>query len=93
MTVLSSTILGLCIIVAIAVYAHRPGKFLPRMPLTMAPDLAVFAASQAVAEIDENERSGRELGANRKRFGYGSFIGTDGRPHIGVERAPFVVPT
>ena len=63
------------------------------MPLTMASDIALFAASQAVAEIDENERSGKELGANRKRFGYGSFIGTDGRPHIGVERAPFVVPT
>lgn len=93
MIVLSSTILGFYIIVAIAVYAHRPGKFLPRMPLTMASDIALFAASQAVAEIDENERSGKELGANRKRFGYGSFIGTDGRPHIGVERAPFVVPT
>ena len=92
MIVLSSTILGLYIIVAIAVYVHRPGKFLPRMPLTMASDIALFAASQAVAEIGENERSGKELGVNRKRFGYGSFIGTDSRPHVGIERAPFVVP-
>ena len=88
MIVLSSTILGLYIVVAIAVYAHRPGKFLPRMPLTMASDIALFAASKAVAEIDEY---GQDPGANRKRFGYGSFIGTDGRPHVGVERAPFVV--
>jgi hypothetical protein len=92
MIVLSSTILGLYIIVAIAVYAHRPGKFLPRMPLTMASDIALFAASQAVTEIEENEKSGKDFSANRKRFGYGSFIGTDGRPHVGVERAPFVVP-
>ncbi|KAM0708080.1 hypothetical protein Q7P35_004729 [Cladosporium inversicolor] len=92
MIVLSSTILGLYIIVAIAVYAHRPGKFLPRMPLTMASDIALFAASQAVTEIDENEKAGKDLSANRKMFGYGSFIGTDGRPHVGVERAPFVVP-
>lgn len=93
MVVLSSTILGLYIIVAIAVYSKRPGKFLPRMPLTMASDIALFAASKAVAEIDEDERSKPELGADRKRFGYGSFIGTDGRPHVGVERAPFVVST
>jgi hypothetical protein len=91
MLVLSSTILGLYIIVAIAVYAQRPGKFLPRMPLTMASDIALFAASKAVAEIDENDKSGQELGANKKRFGYGSFIGTDGRPHVGIERTLFVV--
>jgi hypothetical protein len=87
MVVLSSTILGLYIIVAIIVYAHRPGKFLPRMPLTMASDIALFAASKAVAEQEETQ----ELSAVRKRFGYGRFIGTDGRPHIGVEQAPFVV--
>lgn len=91
MVVLSSTILGLYIIVALVVYAHRPGKFLPRMPLTMASDIALFAASKAVAEIEEDGKSGQQLGADRKRFGYGSFIGTDGRPHVGVERAPFVV--
>jgi hypothetical protein len=57
----------------------------------MASDIALFAASQAVTEIDKNDKSGKNLSANRKRFGYGSFIGTDGRPHVGVERAPFVV--
>jgi hypothetical protein len=91
MVLLSSTILGLYIIVAIAVYARRPGRFLPRIPLTMASDIALFAASKAVTEIEEKERFGQEPGADRTRFGYGSFIGTDGRPHVGVERAPFVV--
>jgi hypothetical protein len=87
MVILSSTILGLYIIVAIAVYAHRPGRFLPRMPLTMASDIALFAASKAVAEQEEI----KELGECRKRYRYGGFIGTDGRPHIGIERAPFVI--
>jgi hypothetical protein len=91
MAILSSTIIGLYIVVAIAVYTHRPGKFLPRMPLTMASDLALFAASKAVGEIDEDEKSAQLSGADRKKYGYGSFIGTDGRPHVGVERAPFVV--
>jgi hypothetical protein len=92
MVVLSSTILCLYIIVAITVYAHRPGKFLPRMPLTMASDIALFAASKAVAEIDEHDNSGQNLDAHEKRFRYGRFVGTDGRPHVGVERAPFAVP-
>lgn len=93
MTILSSSIIGLYIIVAIAVYTRRPGKFLPRMPLTMASDIALFAASKAVTELDEDEKSTQESGAERKMFGYGSFIGTDGRPHVGIERAPFVVST
>jgi hypothetical protein len=93
MMILSSIILGLYIVVAIAVYARRPGKFLPRLPLNMASDIALFAASKAVTEMDEDKKSTQESGADWKRFGYGSFIGTDGRPHVGVERAPFVVST
>jgi hypothetical protein len=92
MMILSSTILGLYIIVAVAVYARRPGRFLPRIPLTMASDIALFAASKAVGETEEADMSkfGREK--QEQRFGYGSFIGVDGRPHVGVERVPFVIP-
>jgi hypothetical protein len=28
----------------------------------------------------------------RLRFGFGKFIGTDGKPHVGIERHPLVVP-
>jgi hypothetical protein len=92
MMILSSTILGLYIIVAVAVYARRPGKFLPRMPLTMASDIALFAASKAVGETEASDMSACGLEQEERRFGYGSFIGVDGRPHIGVERVPFVIP-
>jgi hypothetical protein len=92
MTILSSTILGLYIIVAIAVYARRPGKFLPRQPLTMASDIALFASSKAVREMEAVGMSNCGREKEEQRFGYGSFIGVDGRPHIGVERVPFVVP-
>jgi hypothetical protein len=97
MLILSSSILGLYIIVAVAVYAHRPGKYLPRMPLTMASDIAMFAASTALKEMEDNPDTpaqGRDtsLGGRGVRFGYGTFVGTDGKPHVGVERAPFVVP-
>ena len=92
MVILSSTILGLYIIVAIAVYARRPGKFMPRMPLTMASDIALFAASKAVGEMDASDNSKCRREKEEQRFGYGRFIGVDGRPHIGVERVPFVIP-
>lgn len=92
MTILSATILGLYIIIAVAVYMHRPGRFLPRMPLTIASDIALFAASKAVSENTPTDKSRQDLGAERERFGYGSFIGTDGKPHVGIEKAPFVVP-
>lgn len=97
MLILSSSILGLYIIVAVSVYAHRPGKYLPRMPLTMASDIAMFAASTALKEMEgsldtpQQERD-ISLGGRGVRFGYGTFVGTDGKPHVGVERAPFVVP-
>jgi hypothetical protein len=92
MIILSSTILGLYIIVAVAVYARRPGKFLPRMPLTMASDIALFAASKAVGETEAEDMWKHGLAKDEKRFGYGSFIGLDGKPHVGVEGVPFVIP-
>ncbi|GAB7330642.1 hypothetical protein MBLNU13_g02212t1 [Cladosporium sp. NU13] len=97
MLILSASILGLYVIVAIAVYAHRPGKYLPHMPLTMASDIAMFAASTAVREMENSpmasrQRHGTWLDDAGVKFGYGTFVGTDGKPHVGVERAPFVVP-
>jgi hypothetical protein len=91
MVILSSTILGLYIIVAIAVYTRRPGKFLPRIPLTMASDIALFAASKAVGEMEATDMSRCGGEEQEQRFGYGSFIGVDGRPHVGIERVPFVI--
>lgn len=100
MLILSSTILSCYIVVAVVVYARRPGNYLPRMPITMASDIAMFAASTAVKEMaDDTDRTGlyeqyRSAwhASGRARYGYGTFIGTDGKPHIGVERAPFVAP-
>jgi hypothetical protein len=97
MLILSASILGLYVIVAVAVYAHRPGKYLPRMPLTMASDIAMFAASTAAKEMEDSPMASRQshdtwLDNAGVKFGYGTFVGTDGKPHVGVERAPFVVP-
>lgn len=86
MFVIVITLLVLNIIVAIAYYAKRPKIRLPRMPNTVASVFELFKGSGLVAE-----RAAANGWKADWRFGYGSFVGTDGAPHLGIERRPFVV--
>ncbi|KAF1918845.1 hypothetical protein BDU57DRAFT_511601 [Ampelomyces quisqualis] len=97
MFIISEAILCTYVFVAVWVYARRPGRYLARMPTSLASIIALFAASTAVEDMQGTahlDRKGRarhleELGA---RYGYGSFIGAgDGRIHIGIEKVPLVV--
>ena len=96
MFAISLAILCIYAVVAAFVYTKRPGKYLPRLPTTIASVIALFAASAAVQDmrntshLDKKGRS-QHLGALDARYGYGSFIGGgDGRVHIGIEKTPFV---
>lgn len=95
MFIISEAILCTYIIVAIWVYVRRPGEYLARMPTSIAAIITLFAASAAVqdmegtSQLDKNERS-QHLERIGARYGYGSFVGADGRVHIGIEKAPFV---
>ena len=87
MFIISITILTLNLVVAMLYYVRRPKKFLPRMPTSIASVIAFIAASHAV----EDFRAGVERrGENRYR--YGKFNGTDGKPHVGIEKRVLVVP-
>ncbi|KAH7374207.1 hypothetical protein BKA64DRAFT_649216 [Cadophora sp. MPI-SDFR-AT-0126] len=83
-------LLGIQLIVAGLYYTHRPRRFLPRMPTSIASIIAFVAASRAVADFDE-KNADDENGDNH-RYAYGRFIGTDGRTHVGIERHRYVVP-
>ncbi|KAF2170915.1 hypothetical protein M409DRAFT_63940 [Zasmidium cellare ATCC 36951] len=72
------------IITTIFFYARRPWKVLPRLPSTVASNIAFFAGSHVLREIGEGGR-GREW-----TWAYGTFAGSDGRTHTGIEREPFV---
>jgi hypothetical protein len=95
MFIISETILVIYAIVAILVYFKRPGRYLPRMPTTIASVIALFAASAAVKDFErtsmltvkEREKRMEESGC---RYGYGSFVGGDGCVHVGIEKVPFV---
>ncbi|KAL9578248.1 MAG: hypothetical protein Q9212_005836 [Teloschistes hypoglaucus] len=87
MFIITATLLALNIVVAMAYWTWRPKRMLPQMPYTIASVLNMFHGSGLVKEV-ENKEDWEE----HWKFGYGRFVGTDGKPHVGVERRPFVVP-
>lgn len=96
MFAISEGILCIYAIVAIIVYLRRPGRYLARMPTSMAAVISLFAASSAVQDMrhtSQLDRKGRaeHLRLLDSRYGYGSYVGGgDGRVHIGIEKTPFV---
>jgi hypothetical protein len=93
--VMAEIILGIYVLAAICIYLWRPGKFLPRMPTSIAAVIALFAASEAVEDM-----RGTALFTRRQRrqhlanigamYGYGTFVGADGLTHEGIEKEPLV---
>jgi hypothetical protein len=96
MFIIAEAILCTYAIVAMLVYARRPGQYLARMPTSVASVIALFAASSLVQDmrdtsnLDKKERAKFFKDLNQ-HYGYGSFVGgDDGRVHIGIEKSPFV---
>jgi hypothetical protein len=97
MFIIAEAILSTYVFVAIWVYARRPGRYLARLPTSLAAQIGLFAASAAVQDMQDTshlDRKGRAAHLKRinARYGYGSFVGSDGRVHIGIEKTPFVRP-
>jgi len=95
MFIISEAILCTYIVVAIWVYARRPGQYLARLPTSIAAMISLFAASAAVQDMRgtshlNKRRRGQHLERIDARYGYGTFVGGDGRIHIGIEKTPFV---
>ncbi|KAL8667843.1 MAG: hypothetical protein Q9202_000308 [Teloschistes flavicans] len=86
MFIVSSILLALNIVVALLYYARRPRKMLKTMPTTIASVLEMIEGSGLAAELADTQCS------KDWRIGYGNYVGTDGKPHTGIERRPFVVP-
>ncbi|KAL8917668.1 MAG: hypothetical protein Q9172_005731 [Xanthocarpia lactea] len=86
MFVVSIVLIALNLIMAVLYYAKRPPKMLEEMPTTIASILKLVEGSGLAMETaDAKIRAEWQIG-------YGRYVGTDGKPHIGIERKPFVVP-
>lgn len=88
--IISETILGIYIIVAIIPIAQRPPKFLPRQPTTIPAMISYFAASTAVRDLKgTSHRTTKERIAFLKEKGFlyrfGRFVGPDGNVHVGIK--------
>lgn len=87
---LEPAMLYICIVLLViqllallAFYTHRPGQFLPRMPLSVASLIGFVAASHAVQEAGSEK-------SKDTRYGYGRFRGVDGRSHVGIDKMPVI---
>lgn len=88
----SATIIVLNIAVGILAYLFRPKDFLPRLPATLASEIAYFYSSQALKDVSGTvsmSSASREKHLNRlgHEYGFGDFKGQDGKKHRGVERS------
>ena len=92
---ISTVLLVIQLIVAVLYYSNRPRRYLPRMPTNIASIIAFVSASRALGDfLDDNEGTKwkhREAGSD-SRYGYGRFVGTDGKIYVGIEKQQFVVP-
>ncbi len=85
--IITVALLTLNIIVVVAYYIRRPKKMLRQMPITIASVLELFDGSGLVTEARNRGGVSEEW-----KIGYGRFVGTNGKPKVGIERRPFVVP-
>jgi len=94
--VISETILAIYILASILIYLRRPGRHLVRIPTSIAAIVALCASSAAVEDLQgtshmTNKERKRHLALVDAKYGYGSYIGSDGRVHVGIEKTPYVV--
>lgn len=95
--IITIVILGLNVLVTTILYVQERKPFLPRLPSTIGSLAGYVAASQAVREYREPEEqdamgSARNPGQQAHLYGFGKYLGLDGKEHIGVEMDPFVDP-
>ena len=88
---ISVVLLGFSALASIVIFTARPRRFLPRLPDNLAAEIGLFCASQALedtagtAHMSSAMREKR-LAALGMEYGYGQYMGTDGKVHLGIER-------
>ena len=98
MFIMAVIILILMLVTTTAVFTWRPRRYLPRVPTSIASQMAYFASSSIIEDLrnmdpkstpDEKEAA---LKLKNYLYGYGRFVGLDHKLHVGIERAPYYSP-
>jgi hypothetical protein len=64
--------------------------FLPRLPTSIASQIAYFASSHAIDDVRKAGGDLSELDKQGYRYRYGKYVREDGKTHISIERVPDV---
>jgi hypothetical protein len=93
--IITEVILATYVLVSLMLYWRRPGRYLARTPTSIAALIALFASSAAVKDLRgtlhmKNDERAMYLAQLDCRYGYGSYIGSDGAVHVGIEKVPYV---
>ncbi|KAH8171661.1 hypothetical protein LIA77_08428 [Sarocladium implicatum] len=80
--IITMTILGINLVATVLFYGKTSSLALPRLPTTIGSVIAYIAPSRLVLE-------GK---ADNATYSFGRYLGHDGKPHVGIEQDPFVVP-
>ena len=84
-------ILSFDIFAVILLLLHRPKRTLPRMPTNIWSTASYVCHSHFFKDLLDGKTTVEEMEKDDKTYyGYGTFIGTDGKPHVGIERCPMV---
>lgn len=91
----SEIIPSIYVIVSILLYVRGLGRYFPRMSISTAAVVALFALSAAVKDLRNNFSVTDKLREKHLKnldycYGYGSYIGSDGAVHIGTVKASHV---
>ncbi|KAK7754175.1 hypothetical protein SLS62_003752 [Diatrype stigma] len=88
--IITMTVLAINLVTAILIYWRGNIVFLPRMPSTIGSILGYTAASRIATEDFMGCHRKQEV--EKPKFGFGRYIGTDGKAHLGIDVDPYVVP-
>lgn len=83
--VVSVAILCPYILTTMWLYVSRPWRSLPRLPTTLASIMAYVAPSNALRHMSIHDTEDDRVDRKQWKWGYGSYIGPDGKRHTGVE--------
>ncbi|RYP05728.1 hypothetical protein DL765_009742 [Monosporascus sp. GIB2] len=88
--VVSTLVLAINIITATFIYWRGTAVYLPRMPTTIASILGYTASSHLASEGWKNPLDEKQAASST--FGFGHYLGIDGKVHLGIDVDPYVVP-
>ena len=91
----SAVLLILQLAVATLYYSNRPQCFLPRLPTNIASIIAFVSESRALDDFWYDGGGVAWMKGNKGSeltYGYGRFVGKDGKTYVGIERQQYVVP-